>query len=307
MRSIYKSAKGERAVRERYLEILKRWPVPNQQLRVPTREGETFVVRCGDESAPPLLLLHGGAGNAAMWIGDVAAWAEHFRVYAVDMIGEAGLSAPSRPPLASEAHALWLDDVMQALSLRRASMVGVSLGGWLALDYATRRPERVESLVVLCPGGVSRQKISILFKMIPLLMLGAWGTRKLREMILGRSPDNPPPALQYFMNFVSLIHQNFRRRMVKMPVFSDDALQRLTMPVMAILGGKDVLLNSAVSRRRLERKVPHAEIRYFPEVGHFIPGQTAAILEFLRKRLVAASPRFSAQSPESAHRPLCSR
>jgi pimeloyl-ACP methyl ester carboxylesterase len=126
--------------------------------------------------------------------------------------------------------------------------------------------------------------------MIPLLMLGAWGTRKLREMILGRSPDNPSPALEYFVKFVLLIHENFRGRMVKMPVFSDDALQRLSMPVMAILGGNDVLLNSAASKRRLERNVPHAEIRYFPEAGHFIPGQTAAILEFLRKRLVPVTP-----------------
>jgi pimeloyl-ACP methyl ester carboxylesterase len=305
MRSIYKSAEGERAVRERYLEILKRWPVPNQQLRVPTREGETFVVRCGDENAPPLLLLHGGAGNSAMWMGDVAAWAEHFHVYAVDMIGEAGLSAPSRPPLASEAHALWLDDVMQALALTRASMVGGSLGGWLALDYATRRPERVESLVVLCPGGVGRQKLSIVFKTIPLRMLGAWGTRKARELVLGRAPANPSPAVQYFIDFMSLIHQNFRTRLVKMPVFSDDALKRLTMPVMAILGGQDVLLDSAETKDRLARNVAHAEIRYFPDVGHLIPGQRDAILEFLRKCLVPATPRSSAQSPESAHRLRC--
>jgi hypothetical protein len=47
-----------------------------------------------------------------MWMADVAAWAAHFRVYAIDMIGEPGLSARSRPPLHSEAHALWLDDVM---------------------------------------------------------------------------------------------------------------------------------------------------------------------------------------------------
>ena len=74
---IYKTTEGERVVRERYLEILNRWPVPNQQLRVPTREGETFIVACGPENAPPLLLLHGSGVNAAMWIGDVAAWAEH--------------------------------------------------------------------------------------------------------------------------------------------------------------------------------------------------------------------------------------
>ena len=107
MKSIYKSAQGECAVRERYIKFLQYWPVPNRQLRIPTREGETFVVECGPEGAPALILLHGANGNAAMWMADVAAWAEHFRVFAVDVIGDAGLSAPSRPPLASDAHALW--------------------------------------------------------------------------------------------------------------------------------------------------------------------------------------------------------
>ncbi len=75
-----------------------------------TRERETFVIdasgACGAESVPPLLLLHGSVANSAMWMGDVAAWAPHFRIFAVDIIGDAGLSAPSRPPLACDAHAL---------------------------------------------------------------------------------------------------------------------------------------------------------------------------------------------------------
>jgi pimeloyl-ACP methyl ester carboxylesterase len=78
------------------------------------------------------------------------------------MIGEPGLSAPSRPRLASDAYALWLDDVLHELGVARASLVGVSLGGWLALDYATRRPERVERLALLCPGGVGKQRASFL-------------------------------------------------------------------------------------------------------------------------------------------------
>lgn len=97
MKSVYKSPEGERAVLELYQEILTSWPVPNQQLRVSTREGETFVIVCRPENAPPLLLLHGSMANSAMWMGDVAAWSAHFRIYAVDMIGDAGLSAPSRP------------------------------------------------------------------------------------------------------------------------------------------------------------------------------------------------------------------
>jgi pimeloyl-ACP methyl ester carboxylesterase len=216
-----------------------------------------------------------------MWMGDAAQWSAHFRVYAVDMIGEPGLSAPSRPPLASDAYMRWLDDVLEGLSLSRASLVGVSLGGWLALDYATRRPERVESLALLCPGGVGRQRITFLFQVMALRMLGSWGRRKLREIVFGRAPAKLPPGARAFVDFVSLIHANFRPRRVKLPVFRDEALRRLSMPLLAIVGGKDVLVDSAGTKRRLERNVPHAEVHYLPEAGHFIAGQTATILDFL--------------------------
>ncbi len=121
MNRIYKSPEGERLVRERYLAFLKHWPAPHQQIRIPTSQGETFVVASGSEGAPALVLLHGSAGNSAMWMGEIRAFAEHFRVYAIDMIGEAGLSAPSRPELSSDAHALWIDDVLRGLALERVS------------------------------------------------------------------------------------------------------------------------------------------------------------------------------------------
>jgi pimeloyl-ACP methyl ester carboxylesterase len=120
-----------------------------EQRRIATREGETFIAACGPASAPPVVLLQGSGANAAMWLRDIASLARHHRAFAVDMIGEPGFSAPSRPPLTSDAHALWLDDVMNALGLVRGSFVGMSLGGWLALDYAIRRPDRVEKVVVI--------------------------------------------------------------------------------------------------------------------------------------------------------------
>lgn len=215
-----------------------------------------------------------------MWMGDISAWAGHFRVFAIDVIGDAGLSAPSRPPYETEAHALWLDDVMRGLSLAHASFVGVSNGGWLALDYATRRPERVESLVVLCPGGLVRSR-NILWWALPLLMMGQWGARRVRERIIGRTPANASRAHQVFADFIALIFRNLRPRTSRPSIFTDDALKRLAMPVMAILGGKDAIFDSAAIQQRLERLLPQAEIRCIPEAGHFIPGQTAPILEFL--------------------------
>ncbi len=282
MTGFYRSAEGARAVEARYRAILARWPVPNQQLRVATREGETFVVACGEAGAPALLLLHGSASNSAMWMGDVAAWARHFRVYAVDLIGEPGLSAASRPALASEAHALWLGDVLESLALERVSMVGISLGGWLALDLATRRPEQVESLALLCPGGVGRQRKEFLFEALPLLLLGEWGRRKLMALVAGPAATAAPPPPE-FRDFMALIYRHFRARRESLPVFSDEALQRLRMPVLAILGARDAMLDSADTRRRLERNVPHAGIAYLPDAGHVLIHQTDRILDFLRR------------------------
>ncbi|MEI9932385.1 MAG: alpha/beta hydrolase [Rhizomicrobium sp.] len=210
MTTIYKSKAGARAVRERYLQFLDRWPVPGERIAVPTREGETFVLACGPKDAPALLLFHGSGANATMWLGDIGEWSKHFRCYAVDMIGEPGLSAPSRPRLDSEAHALWLDDVLAGLEIERASIMGVSLGGWLALDYATRRPGRVEKLALLCPGGAGRQRAVVLFA-LPLMFFGAWGRRKLRNFVLGDTILDTP-GMKEMSDFASLVFANFRLR-----------------------------------------------------------------------------------------------
>ncbi|XKK39285.1 alpha/beta fold hydrolase [Nocardiopsis sp. ARC36] len=153
MSAIYKTEAGEQELRRRYQEELRTWPVPADHLRVPTREGETFVLASGPANAPPVVLLHGSGANATMWRQDAAAWARHFRTYAVDLVGEPGLSAPSRPPLSSGAHRLWLDDVLEGLGLVDTALVGTSLGGWMALDYAAHRPDRVRRLALLCPGA----------------------------------------------------------------------------------------------------------------------------------------------------------
>jgi pimeloyl-ACP methyl ester carboxylesterase len=295
--NIYKSQEGARLVQERYREFLRRWPVPNQQLRVPTREGETFVVACGPEDAPSVLLFHGAGANAAMWMGDAASWSAHFRLYSVDVIGEPGLSAPSRPPLHSEAHALWLDDVLSGLALSRTSLVGISLGGWLALDYATRRPGRVESIALLCPGGLGRPKVSLLLKSTLLNLLGERGRNKLLQIALGPLPQVSSPGSRAFGEFSALILHHFRYRKTPLPIFSDEALESLTMPVLAILGGRDAILDSYETRERLRKCVPHAEISFLPEFGHLLVGQTARILEFLKEATAA-------QRGPARHQPL---
>lgn len=276
---IYKSEAGGRILEERYRELLAVWPVPSEHLRIPTREGETFVVASGPPDAPPVLLLHGSSANASSWLADVPAWSKHFRLYAVDMIGEPGLSAPSRPALDSDAYALWLDDVHDGLDVARASIVGVSLGGWLSLDYATRRPDRVDRLALICPGGIGRQKTGVLILALLLLPFGRRGRRRMMNLVLGTAV---PPAVGADM---MLISSHFRPRLGKLPVFDDDALRRLTMPVQVTVGGRDRFFDSRETQRRLERAVPHTKVRFLPDTGHLVMDQTQPVLDFLLDRV----------------------
>lgn len=281
MSGIYKSQAAQEAVEAAYRKVLDAWPIPKEEVRIATRQGETFVIACGPKDGPVLIALHGAQANAASWMFDSLGWSQTFRMYLVDVPGDAGFSSPVRPPLGGEAYVQWLDEVMAALGVQRASLVGISLGGWLALDYAARRPERVTSMALLCPAGVGGQK-NLLLKVLPLLFLGAWGQNKVREMVFGPAPDAVPAAARDLMAFMSLIVSNTRARPLKIPIFSDAALARLTMPVLAIVGGKDVLLDSEETRRRLQAHAPRAKVRYLPEGRHFLPGQTQAIHDFLR-------------------------
>ena len=283
MTAIFKTPAGAERVAGLYRRALAAWPVPSTHPRLATRQGETFVVACGDPSAPPLILLHGAQSNAASWMFDDAVFSSRFRVYAIDLIGDAGRSAPSRPPLESEDHALWLDDVWAGLGVSRAAVVGLSLGGWLALDYAARRPGRVERLVLICPAGIGRQK-NFLLRTAPLMLLGPWGMRKVREMVFGPAPAALPEVVRPLMDLMGAIGQEFRPRVVKIPRLSDADLAALDMPVLAIVGGRDVLIDSAGTRDRLTRLAPRAEVIYLPDARHFIPGQTGVVMAFLSER-----------------------
>ncbi|MEV0374511.1 alpha/beta fold hydrolase [Streptomyces sp. NPDC050636] len=278
MSTIYKSEAGASEIQRRYQEVLRTWPVPAEHVRVPTREGETFVLVSGPIDAPPLLLLHGSGANTAAWRDDITSWSRHFRTYALDLIGEPGLSAPSRPPLASDAHALWLDDVLEGLGITSASIVGMSLGGWLALDYATRRPERVTRLALLCPGGLGRQKMGWL---VTALLLHPFGRRGVRRSV-GAITGLDTPQARPILDQVALTFTHFKPRTERLPLFSDDALHRLTMPVLVTVGGRDAMFDSEGTTRRVRQCVPHATVNLLPEVGHAILGQADSVLAFLR-------------------------
>lgn len=260
---VYCSASGQHAVERSYREHLQRWTVPLRHRTVATREGETFVLDCGPADAPPVVLLHGAGSNSAIWQADAPLWSQAHRLYMVDVIGQPGLSAPSRPSLNSDAYALWLDDLLDELGVDAPALVGVSLGGWLATDYAIRRPGRVERLALRAPGGIGRQRHGAILAALALMPFGDRGTRLALRITLGPG-SIPDPVIDYML----LIQRNYRPRLDTLPVFSDEDIKAITAPLFVVLGAGDRLLNSHDTAARLTRLQPSASISLLAGAGH---------------------------------------
>lgn len=281
MSNIYKTEAGKIRVETAYRSWLDRWPVPAEFVTVPTSQGDTFVVVSGPRQAPPLVLLHGSIGNAATWLGDIATYAKHFRCYAIDIIGEPGLSAPSRPDMRSDAYAIWLDDVLSGLKLEKTSILALSLGGLFAFDFGARRPERVMALAGISPAGICHSR-NFIMKYLPFFFLGDWGKKKVTEAIMGKMPDNLPPEIREFLAFQNLLSAEFKPRTEALPVLSDTQISTLDFPILVVTAGRDVLLKTNETRDRLRALAPNAQVDFRPNARHFIPATSDTILPFLK-------------------------
>lgn len=272
----FKSEEGKKEVLEYYDLLLTKDSLPHEKLMVNTSYGETFIIAIGKKELPPLILLHGSGMNSAMWIKEMEEYSQTHRVYAVDMPGEPGKSDERQLPFESDDFSNWLNNVFNALSINKASIVGISLGAWAGVKFAIKYSDKVEKLVLLCPAGIGAQKKSFAFKALFYMMLGDKGIDKLYYKVNG---EKPMPKIM--LNYQKLIAKHFNFRKEVIPLFSDDELKKLTMPVSLFVGGKDVMFHSEKTAKRLESLLDNSQINFIPEEGHSIISQGDKIREFL--------------------------
>ena len=124
-------------------------------LATPFRQGwvdaggiKTRFVQAGNESKPPLIMLHGTAGSLENFAANIAAHAEHFNCIAFDMIGS-GMTAKPDYDYETEHYVKHVADFLNAMDIKKASIIGLSLGARVASRFAIDHPENVERLILL--------------------------------------------------------------------------------------------------------------------------------------------------------------
>ncbi|MFI5499959.1 alpha/beta fold hydrolase [Nocardia asteroides] len=104
-------------------------------------------------AGPPLLLIHGISDSSGTWSAVFDGLAEHFTVLAPDLLGH-GDSAKPRADYAVAAYANGMRDLLSVLGIERVTVVGHSLGGGVAMQFAYQFPEKVQRLALVCPAGM---------------------------------------------------------------------------------------------------------------------------------------------------------
>lgn len=114
---------------------------------------QTRYLEAGPADAPAVVMLHGTAGSLENFCANIEAYARHFRVVAIDMLGCGLTDKPDHDYLIKD-YAEHVRATMDALGIDRASLVGVSLGSWVGAALALAHPARVDKLVMVAPAGI---------------------------------------------------------------------------------------------------------------------------------------------------------
>ncbi|MBP7401295.1 MAG: alpha/beta hydrolase [Clostridia bacterium] len=276
---VFKSEQGRDRILTRYRSLIERLPVPYRERAVPTSFGGTYVLEAGGEELPPVLLLHGSCSNSAMWIGDIGPLSAAHRVLCVDIVGEAGNSAPNRPALSGDGYARWLGEVLDGLGIPKTDLIGNSLGGWIALQFAALYPDRIAHMVLIAPSGIVPTRPSYLLRLLFHAAQGKKGMAALARLMYG-SDDVPEEVVEVS----TMIMDNYNPIVGALPVLSDERMGRLAMPVLYIVGADDVTADTGKAAERLRRLVPKAQIERIPNHGHVVFDTMDRVVPFLAEK-----------------------
>jgi len=274
---VYKSEKAMRGVVKMIHELREGLPFPHEsQFLDSDKFGKTHCLVTGDESLPPLVLLHGTSANFLSWAGYMAEWRERYRIYALDLPGQPGLSSPDRPPLGELS--LWLEETLRLLGLSRFFLCGMSLGAWTALRFTLDFSGEVRSLALIAPSGLAAPRATFFLRILPLMFMGKAGARRINRIVYG--PVVPGPEEEAFGLLVSAA---FKPLAEAIPLFSEQELSSINLPLYYAGGEKDALLNTAASVENLKLHVKGAVSSVLPGMGHVILDRAGEIGDFFEK------------------------
>jgi pimeloyl-ACP methyl ester carboxylesterase len=247
---------------------------------------------------PGLILLHGLGLDAGIWVLQIPVVARTHHVYAVDMIG---FGRSDKPPLeySVETFVEFLEGFMRQAGIAKATLVGLSLGGWVTLEFAVQHAEMVERLVLVNSAGL-RPPAPLTAESLAILNPGSLAEeRNLLKFVI----HNQELVSEAYVEL------SFQRRlrsgsgytvarmihsMLTRDEWFDTRLSQASAPALVVSGREDRLIPLAMGEE-IARRLRGSKLVVFDECGHLTPVEkpaefAQAVTEFLGQPVPAPTP-----------------
>ena len=311
--SLYKSEEGYKKMMSWYNRVQDEISVDHESIFADTRFGKTHIILAGKKNQKSILLIPGVAGCAPLWRHQINAFSEHFRVLAIDIVGQPGKSAANPPSVFNDDFTDWLEDIIHSLNLDKPHIVGVSTGGTTAMDMAIRKPDLIDKTVMCGPTGLARARLpfrqwlltarkkntdalsddltaSSFSKPRSGETFGSFDRQLARGMALGTKHYRVDKSLGVYSEKSSRVDFIKALKVIGKFFFSVDKkrLKSFRNKGLLIFGEFEVLYNPWKISKRLEKLIPSLQIEIIKDAGHAaIYDQPEAVnevvLDFLRK------------------------
>ena len=244
----------------------------------------------------PILLITGLGGSGEDWRETPGELAMSHRAITLDPRG-AGRSDRPDMPYTGALVAGDVKAVLDAAGVGRAHVVGVSMGGMIAQEFAVRHPERLQSLVLIAtyaaPDAWSRQVFAV--RRMVLDSLGQQAHFKLATLFLFA-----PDGFRATADEIAALERDYSANNADLPIYlrqfqfcvdhdARDRLGGITAPTLVVTGADDILTTPAQGRD-LADLIPHAEFREIPSASHMMMWQKSAELCQLIREFASQHP-----------------
>lgn len=261
-----------------YTRAMALMPSPSRTLDVQTAFGTVRVYEWAnpDATGAPVVLLPGRGSGVPMWSQNLPSLLAQRSIYALDALGDAGLSAQSAPLTSTVDQASWIDETLKALEIERAHIVGHSFGAASAMALAVNRPARLASLTLLEPAFVLRwPPASIILWSIPAslpFLPQTWRNAAIAQ-IAGEDPGAIDPD-DPVATMITLGGTGYSAALPTPHPLTDVQLRSITVATYVALADGSPITKGAASRAKAEL-IPDVQVKVWPGTTHSLPMQVA--------------------------------
>jgi len=151
---IFRNIEGHRTLEEWYDRFLNFTNCDTKIDQVPSDFGSIHVLLAGNRSNPPLVCLHAMMTSSAHLLSEIEKLTDHYFLIIPDLPGQSVKGIPRRFSYSDYSLSDWLECIIRLYQLSEIDLLGVSLGGFVALRYSISFPGKVRNLVLIVPAGI---------------------------------------------------------------------------------------------------------------------------------------------------------